>query len=305
VLDTKYAIGYLRSVNTSNKKYIYNIDSIRPTKDKLLLSSPNQLSLTIGSLYYFNFREKEGSTSLKPGRYEYISNSNITEALDSEELFEVLEEIGSCPIKILDVKNEILAYVDKIVNANIKLIVNSILNDYGNNFFISIAGTSMHHTYFGGTANHTLSMLKVAKVYTEIYPNLNTDYLYAGIVLHDIAKCVELDSLSRKYTLEGSLLGHLVMGSNLIEKYAQIYKLTEAEEIIILQHILISHHGVPAYGAAKKPATIEALLISIIDSADAKLEGCFEQLHETKEGNFTEQILVLEKNKLYKPKKTQ
>ncbi len=165
------------------------------------------------------------------------------------------------------------------------------------------AGARMHHAYLGGLMYHTVTMLELADKYLDIYKSLNSDYVYSGIILHDLMKVDEFKNpVVTDYSLEGQLLGHIVMGSILVDRKAIELKYQDKEEVLILKHLIISHHGQVAFGSPKKPMTQEALLISSLDAIDSKLRVLEEELINTEEGSFTNNIQVLERSKFYKTK---
>jgi 3'-5' exoribonuclease len=138
------------------------------------------------------------------------------------------------------------------------------------------AATSLHHAWIGGLLEHTLQLLKLADVMLPLYPQLNRDIVLMGLFLHDLGKTAELTwDKGFDYTTDGQLIGHIVRGAI----WLQIKAVTAAREsgeklpadaLRVLQHIIISHHGVPEFGAAKVPSTPEAIFISQLDNLDAK-----------------------------------
>ena len=159
----------------------------------------------------------------------------------------------------------------------------------------------MHHAYVGGLVHHCLSMLHLADAFIANFSYLNKDYLYAGIILHDIGKATELDGVvDTAYSLEGQLIGHLVIGAIDIANAAKELGYEGAEEVLLLKHMLISHHGLPQFGSAKKPMTPEALALWYIDTIDSKFRVLGTELEKVEKGSFTENIGVIDKMKIYK-----
>lgn len=113
-------------------------------------------------------------------------------------------------------------------------------------------------------------MLDLAKAISNLYPSLDKDLLYAGVILHDLGKVIELSgAISTTYTLEGNLLGHISIMVNEIGKAADELQI-DAEEVLILQHIVLSHHGKAEWGSPKPPLVKEAEILHYIDNLDAK-----------------------------------
>lgn len=225
-----------------------------------------------------------------------------------EDPFELKEELVKfyqyAPVDIKELKQKVDYYMNEIKSPVIKAITVQIFKKYEKAFYMYPAAVKFHHAYIGGLAYHTTTMLEIADRFSGVYTYLNKDYLYSGIILHDVCKINELSGFEGgEYTVEGQLIGHLVMGALEVENAAKILNLADKEETMLLKHILISHHGLPNFGAAKKPATPEALLIWYIDTIDSKFTVLGEELEKTTAGEFTINIGVLDKQRFYKSNK--
>lgn len=171
---------------------------------------------------------------------------------------------------------ELLSYVGQIENKYLhQLAEYFFVNDQG---FIKVfrghsAAKSVHHSFAGGLLEHTLSILKLCEYYVKAYPLLSKDLLYAAALFHDIGKTRELsDFPENDYTDAGQLLGHIVIGVEMVgEAVRQIQGFPEkiANE---LKHCIISHHGELEFGSPKKPALPEAVALHYADATDAKLQ---------------------------------
>jgi 3'-5' exoribonuclease len=139
------------------------------------------------------------------------------------------------------------------------------------------AAMSFHHAFIGGLLEHTLNAMEVGDAVCKFYPKLNRDLVVSGIFLHDLAKTWELSYENAfSYTDGGQLVGHIVKGAIWVETKSQ-----EAEKILgepiprelveVVQHIILSHHGEPEFGAARTPSTPEAIAVHVIENLDAKL----------------------------------
>jgi 3'-5' exoribonuclease len=172
------------------------------------------------------------------------------------------------------------------------------------------AAKSMHHAYIGGLLEHTLSLLNLADRICPLYPKISRDLVMMGLFLHDLGKTRELVyDKSFSYSDRGELIGHVVEGAMMLRDKAQHVMREKAMRfppgaVGILEHIVLSHHGIPEFGAAKIPATPEAILVSILDNLDAKMNMALAATrpdHALPEGgNFTEKIWGLD-TKLYRP----
>lgn len=149
----------------------------------------------------------------------------------------------------------------------------------GSLFQTAPAAKGIHHAYLGGLLEHSLSMAKVAALLADHYPGIDRDLLVAGALLHDIGKTEELLNATGviEYTEVGRLIGHLVIGCELIGRAARTIDGFPDEALTHLQHLVLSHHGRLEFGSPVLPMTAEALLLSFIDDMDAKM-NLLEQL---------------------------
>ena len=179
-------------------------------------------------------------------------------------------------------------------------------------FRMAPAAMSLHHAWIGGLLEHTLQLLKLAEAMLPLYPLLNRDIVLMGLFLHDLGKTAELTwEKGFDYTPDGNLIGHIVRGAIWLQFKAAIagkqsgHKLPP-EALRVLMHIIISHHGVPEYGAAKIPATPEAIFVSILDNLDAKTQMALTCARPDPPptvncaGEFTDKVWALDV-RLYKP----
>ncbi len=180
-------------------------------------------------------------------------------------------------------------------------------------FKLAPAAKMMHHAYLGGLLEHTLTLMKVANVVLPLYPKLNRDIVLMGLFLHDLGKTRELIyDRTFAYSDRGELIGHIVEGAIMLhDKAAQTMSAEGVRfpphTIMVLQHIILSHHGIPEYGAAKVPATPEAVFVSMVDDLDAKTTITLAATRPDEErgfdlgGNFTERQWALQNTKLFRP----
>ena len=174
------------------------------------------------------------------------------------------------------------------------------------------AATSLHHAFIGGLLEHTLQLLKIADAILPLYPDLNRDIVLAGLFLHDLGKTMELAwEKGFSYTAEGNLLGHTVQGLVLLRSLAA--RVRSAGEdlpgpaLLVLQHIILSHHGQLEFGATKIPSTPEAIFVHHLDNLDAKTAIALAQVDRRSiDGpiepgmEFTDRIWSLD-TRLYRP----
>lgn len=169
--------------------------------------------------------------------------------------------------------------------------------EFAKRFCHSSAAKSVHHGFVGGLLEHTLSVTKLCDYYCEAYPILKRDLLLTAAMCHDIGKTRELSLFPENdYTDMGNLLGHIVMGSEMVSNLAKDipgFPLTLLGE---LKHCILAHHGELEYGSPKKPALIEAVALNFADNTDAKLETFTELLEASNETGWLGYNRMLESN---------
>ncbi len=173
---------------------------------------------------------------------------------------------------------EVKSAVSKIKDPPLKALCDEFLADEElmKQFCTAPAAMMMHHNYLGGLLEHTHGMLMVAEKVLPLYPKVQTDLVIAGIFLHDMAKTKELSyKIAFAYTDPGQLLGHIILGTEMInDKASEMeHKGISFDQKLLdcLLHIVVSHHGQYEFGSPKLPATPEAFMVSYIDNLDAKM----------------------------------
>lgn len=211
--------------------------------------------------------------------------------------------VQKAPEKRAEIEAELNRYLFEITNPTWNRIVRALLKEYQKEFFTFPAAKSNHHAYVGGLAFHTLSILRLAKALGTQYPQLDTSLLYAGAILHDLGKVLELSGpVATSYTLAGNLLGHIVLIDEEIVKTCERLGLaTESEDALLLRHMIISHHGLLEYGSPVRPHLVEAEVLHQLDNLDASLQMLDKSLEHTVPGEFTERIFGMDGRNFYRP----
>ncbi len=164
------------------------------------------------------------------------------------------------------------------------------------------AAFKLHHAIRGGLLYHSLSIIKLADAVCAIYPSVDKDLLFCGAIVHDLCKIDEFDlstaGLVTGYSVKGELIGHLVMGAVKIAEKAKELGISE-EKSMLLQHMVISHHGEPEFGAAVRPMFLEAEILSQLDKLDATIYEITSAVSEIPTGEFTGRQWALDNRKLY------
>ncbi len=176
---------------------------------------------------------------------------------------------------INDLSNKLLSFIKSIENKYIKTLLTNIFIEnekISGSFSKHTAAKAMHHNYMGGLIEHTISVTEICDFMACHYEDVNRDILIASALLHDICKIIELSEFPNiDYTDDGELLGHIVMGSELIGKEADKIEGFPHQLKSLIQHCVLAHHGEYEYGSPKLPRTIEAFILHFADDADAKV----------------------------------
>ena len=243
----------------------------------------------------------EDTENLKPGNMVFIDGTvldyrgklqlkikNYRMAAENDEI-DIQDYIQTAPIPKEVMISELNQFLKEIGNQKLKAVTIELLNKYKKQFVSYPAAKSMHHDFYSGLIYHTTTMLKVAKALLEIYPSLNKDLLYSGIILHDLGKTIELSGpIGTSYTLEGELLGHIVIMSDEVAK--------TADKLGIL-----AHHGKYEFGSPKLPMIKEAEIINFIDNIDARMMMFEKNLTNVEPGTFSDKLFGLEGRHFYVP----
>ncbi|MBR4765355.1 MAG: CMP-binding protein, partial [Clostridia bacterium] len=192
--------------------------------------------------------------------------------------------------------------VDRFEDEELKKLVTAVIDEKREKLLYWPAALKLHHSVRCGLLLHTLSILRLAQGVCSVYPFVCKDLLYSGIILHDIAKIDEINSsdtgIATDYTVRGNLVGHLVMGAIDIDRTGRKLGISE-DTLTLIEHMLISHHGVPQFGAAQFPMFIEAEILSELDLLDARIYTMSHEISQKKEGEFTGRQWSLDDRKLY------
>lgn len=206
-----------------------------------------------------------------------------------------------------DMYNELYSIAENFADNDLKQIVCEILKDNRLKLLYWPAAFKLHHAVRGGLLLHTLTIVRLAEGVCKIYPFVDRELLISGAILHDIAKLCEFEvaetGIASGYSVEGNLLGHLTMGAMIIDKYAEKLGISK-KTAMLLEHMVLSHHGEPDYGAAVRPAFIEAELLSELDLMDSRVYEMHEAVSGTEAENFSGKLWAMDNRKLYNHNRT-
>ena len=200
--------------------------------------------------------------------------------------------------------DEVKALVATIEDADYRAVCEEMLSRHEAAFRTIPAAKSVHHGFLSGLLMHTLNMLRLADFLSAQYADtVNRSLLLTGTLLHDFAKEQEFTfselGLVTDYSTKGQLLGHLVMGAQEVAAIAAELDLPE-EKATLLEHLILSHHGQPEFGAAVLPQCAEAELLSLVDQIDSRMEIYREVLAPLKAGEFSQRVFALDNRRIYK-----
>ena len=235
----------------------------------------------------------QGSDQLRIERIRHITPEDNVDASDFVKTADYSGE---------QMYNELFTIAENFKDDELKLIVTEIMKDNRMALLYWPAAFKLHHAVRGGLLLHTLSIARLAQNVCKVYPFVDCELLISGAILHDIAKLTEFEvadtGIATGYSAEGNLLGHLTMGAMVINKYAEKLGISP-KTAMLLEHMCLSHHGEPEFGAAVRPMFIEAELLSELDLMDSRVFEMREAVMSTSVDDFSSRIWAMDNRKLY------
>lgn len=296
-----YIEGKIENLNIGDDYFNCNIVSSKGERLNVKLTKEQASQIKVDKVYHFEYEQVVLNDKIQnhlihqQELFDYVKDPVVLK----EKLSEYYE---FSPESTANIKRVIESYLGRIQNKIILEVTTNLYKTYEKGFYTYPAAVKFHHAYIGGLSYHTKTMLELAAKFIEVYPYINKDLVFSAIILHDLCKVDELSGFEGgEYTAEGQLIGHLVMISQKVMMEAQKLGYESSEEVLMLNHILLAHHGLPNFGAAKRPQTAEALLVWFVDTIDSKFTVLGEVFENTKPGTFTSPIGVIDKTKMYKP----
>jgi 3'-5' exoribonuclease len=270
---------------------------------------PDADSWTDGSPYRLQVR---GRHDLRFGmQIELLAIRPATDedAEDGYDFQDLVESSQYDPRELMQsIHDRVRKYIDE---PHLNQLVMNVLEEQAELFRKMPAAQSMHHSYTAGLLEHVWSMSRVAgllvdhyaKYYSNLNPPLNKGVVIAAIVLHDIGKLRELayHPVEAKYTKEGHLIGHILMGRDMVREAARSIDGFPEETLLLLEHAILAHHGKREFGAPVLPQTLEAILVSFIDDLDAKMNiVARHRMLSATDDDFTDKVFALDNRRIYK-----
>lgn len=250
---------------------------------------------------------KDDIVKVKGSISEWNGNAQLKISLirkaEDGDTVDLSDFVKTAPEDSEEMYSYLLTTVESMRDIKMKEFMLDVLKEFKTELLYYPAALKNHHSIKSGLIYHIKRMLMLGKEICTVYPNLNPDFVIAGIILHDICKIYELETneygLPSGYTFEGQLLGHIIQGIKMIEEKGRQVGLPE-EKVIMLEHMVLSHHYEAEYGSPKKPMFPEAEVLHYIDMIDAKMYDMDLILRDTEPGTMSDWVRLLER-KLYKP----
>jgi 3'-5' exoribonuclease len=215
----------------------------------------------------------QGQISKYQGKYQ-ITLTKLRTAAASE--VDTADFVPTTKFDIGEMWAELRGYVDGFANADLRRLVFAFLDDesIGAAYREAPAAKVLHHAWIGGLLEHVLTLVRVCRATAPFYPEVDPDLLVTGAILHDIGKVRELSwGTTFSYTLEGQMIGHISIAQGMLrEKIATLPGFPERLRVLV-EHMILSHHGKYEFGSPKLPMTPEAILLSALDDVEAKMQA--------------------------------
>lgn len=233
-------------------------------------------------------------------------NIELIRPATPEDGVELSNYVPTAPFDPEYMLSKIIDFVNQIQHPDINRIINQLITENREKLLYYPAAQKNHHSIRSGWLYHIMTMLQAAEKMQEIYSFLNKDLLFAGVILHDLAKLNEMEAnelgIVSNYTIEGQLLGHIVQGIKMVDRIAT--EIGAEEEItLLLQHLILSHHYKGEWGSPKSPMIPEAEMLHHLDIIDAHMYDFKQALDKTEPGTMSDPVWTLSR-RVYKPQGT-
>lgn len=236
-------------------------------------------NLTSGSIKENDFVEVLGEVLTYNNQLQF-KVAKLTKVNDAE--VDSSHFMAVCPVPLPEMQKELAARIDEVKDADYKSLLKSVFSNasFYEKFCRAPSGVSMHQAYISGLIEHTLCVTRNALNMADNYPQASRDMLITGALLHDIGKVIEF-TYDKKiaYSDAGRLLGHISIGNAMVECHCSRIEDFPMAKKVLLQHMVLSHHGFQEFGSPRCPATLEALILHHADILDAQLSNFVEFSH--------------------------
>lgn len=241
-----------------------------------------------------------GSISVYNGD-DQLKIDKIRKVIDSDNI-NIEDYVPSADYDGTVMFDELTSIIENFSDEDLKKLTLGLLNESKEKLLYFPAAFKLHHAIRSGLLMHTLSIVRLAQGVCKIYPFVDSDLLICGATLHDIGKTVEFKvssfGIADGYTADGTLIGHIVRGAMAVRNMGEKLGIPE-EKIMLVEHMILSHHGEPEYGAAVRPMFLEAEILSELDLMDARIYEIWEAVSSTETLDFSSRQWALDNRRLY------
>lgn len=217
-----------------------------------------------------------------------ININQLTVATD-----QTLEDlIPTIPEDYQTVKADLIRYTEEITDPVYSLVVRTLLSNHDHEFLKWPAAVTVHHNFYHGLLFHTVSILRQLDHFSHQYPQLDRQLMFTGAILHDMGKTLELSGvLNTQYTTMGQLIGHISIIDGEINRIAEANQIPATDpHLLLLRHMVLSHHGKLEYGSPVEPRVLEAVLLHQADETDAQINTITKVLNHTDPQTWSEKL---------------
>jgi 3'-5' exoribonuclease len=217
---------------------------------------------------------------------------------------EVKDFIKAAPEKPEDMYAYIMGVAEAMKDSDLRKLSVKMMTDNKVKLMYYPAASKNHHAEYAGLLYHMKRMLMTGIAICGVYTDLDQDMVATGVIIHDMEKLNEIESneygISPGYSMEGQLLGHIVMGVKSLDKITEELDFPR-EKALMLEHMILSHHYEPEFGSPKRPLFPEAEVLHYLDILDARMFDMYDALASTEPGEFSDRVWTLDNRRLYKP----
>ncbi len=221
----------------------------------------------------------------------------------AEDNIEMKDYIKAAPEDASDMYSYILGKAEAFSDRDLRAICVRQLEANRDKLMYYPAAQKNHHAELAGLLYHIKRMLMTAEKVCQVYTNLNSELVMAGVILHDMEKLNEIVAnelgMASGYSFEGKMLGHLVQGVRTIDRLAEELNVPR-EKAVMLEHMMLSHHYEPEFGSPKRPLFPEAEMLHYLDMIDAKMFDMQEAIEKTEPGQFSDKVWTLDNRTIYR-----
>ncbi len=250
--------------------------------------------LSVGNVVFI-----EGTVNLYKNMNQ-LKIATVTEVRPEEVDFTMFQKVS--PIPLPEMKKKLEYYLNSFKDKDVELITKTVIHHFYDKYITYPAAVRIHHEFGSGILHHSLAMADLAEEVAKLYPQVDRDILIAGCLMHDIGKTIEYEKpMTPSVTVEGKLAGHISIMYGEFKKIVDPLNI-QSEVPLLLEHMILAHHGTHEFGSPVLPSTREAMLLSMIDLLDSRMMVIDKAMEGVKPGEFTQKIWAMDNICFYNPK---